>query len=310
MLAVVHGRSASLGHYVGFEGSHSGVVRLQLAASDGVVDAPVYHVSQHRDSAELNLELRICFRVRIRGVRMAHVARDCYFTSQKVGTVEYTRAIENELLRFTAPNDEVLFGVSAICVPFGLIAELADRHPGLGILHVDAHADLRKAYEGFSWSHAGIMGNVLDRLSDVSKIVQLGIRDFGESELARIEEPGSRLRTWFDADVKRDLAAGGSWDRIARDAIQQLPETVHVSLDIDGLDPGLCPHTGTPVPGGLAWAELCHLLVLLAESGKTVVGFDLVEVAPGPRGSEWDANVGARALYKLIGCALRTRASR
>jgi len=195
-------------------------------------------------------------------------------------------------------------------VPFGLIAELADRHPGLGILHVDAHADLRQAYEGFTWSHASIMANVLERLRGVSKIVQLGIRDFGECELARIEEPGSRLRTWFDADVKRELATGGSWDRVARAAIKQLPKKVHVSVDIDGLDPGLCPHTGTPVPGGLAWAELCHLLVLLAESGKTVVGFDLVEVSPGPRGNEWDANVGARTLYKLIGCALRSRTPR
>ena len=194
--------------------------------------------------------------------------------------------------------------------PFGLMAELAERHPGLGILHVDAHADLRHAYEGFTWSHASIMRNVLDRLRGVAKIVQLGVRDFGESELACIEESGSRLRSFFDADVKRDLLSGATWDGIAKAAIKQLPKKVHVSIDIDGLDPSLCPHTGTPVPGGLSWAELCHLLVLLAESGKTVIGFDLVEVAPGPRGNDWDANVGARTLYKLIGCALRTRTAR
>jgi hypothetical protein len=87
-----------------------------------VVDAPVYHVSEQGDSAELNLEFGICFRVRIRGVRMAHIARDCYFASQQVGAVENPRAIEDELLGLMAPNDEILLGVSAVCVAFGLAA--------------------------------------------------------------------------------------------------------------------------------------------------------------------------------------------
>ena len=189
--------------------------------------------------------------------------------------------------------------------PYGLIAELSERHPGLGILHVDAHADLRLAYEGFTWSHASIMRNVVDRLPGVKRLVQVGIRDFGESELACIEQSKGRIRTWFDADVKRDLLSGGSWNLVAREIVGQLPKKVHVSIDIDGLDPALCPGTGTPVPGGLSWEQVCHLLVVLAESGKRVVGFDLVEVAPRGRGDEWDANVGARLLYKLIGCARR-----
>lgn len=190
--------------------------------------------------------------------------------------------------------------------PFGLIAELAERHPGLGILHVDAHADLRLAYEGLAWSHASIMRNVVDRLPGVKRLVQLGIRDFGEAELACIEESKGRIRTFFDADVKRELLSGGSWDQVAWEAVEQLPAKVHVSVDVDGLEPWLCPGTGTPVPGGLSWEQFCHLLVVLAESGKRVVGFDLVEVAPRGRGDEWDANVGARLLYKLIGCAVRS----
>ena len=86
-----------------------------------------------------------------------------------------------------------------------------------------------------------------------------------------------------------------------------LPQQVYVSVDIDGLDPALCPHTGTPVPGGLTFPELCTLLRLLVRSGRRVVGFDLTEVAPGPEGDEWDANVGARVLYKLAGWALKSR---
>ena len=63
------------------------------------------------------------------------------------------------------------------------------------------------------------------------------------------------------------------------------------------------------MPGGLSFAECCHLLRVLSASGRRVIGFDLCEVAPGPRGDEWDANVGARVLYKLMGCALATHAA-
>ena len=104
----------------------------------------------------------------------------------------------------------------------------------------------------------------------------------------------------------RHVLGGGHWDDCCRRIVGELPRTVHVSFDIDGLSPELCPNTGTPVPGGLSFAEARHLLRVLAESGRRVVGFDLVEVAPGPRGDDWDANVGARLLYKLIGCALRS----
>jgi agmatinase len=82
---------------------------------------------------------------------------------------------------------------------------------------------------------------------------------------------------------------------------------VYLSFDIDGLEPALCPHTGTPVPGGLNFAQAGFLLRALARSGRRLAGFDLVEVAPGPAGDEWDGNVGARLLYKLIGHALATR---
>jgi agmatinase len=80
---------------------------------------------------------------------------------------------------------------------------------------------------------------------------------------------------------------------------------VYVSFDIDALDPALCPNTGTPVVGGLSFAEAVALLRTLVESGRRIVGFDLNEVAPDPEGhSQWDGNVGARVLYKEIGFAL------
>ncbi len=190
-------------------------------------------------------------------------------------------------------------------VPFGAIAAVADRYPQLGILHVDAHADLRVAYEGFRWSHASIMDNVLRDVAGVRRLVQVGIRDFCEQELDSIAGSGGRVVTHFDREWQRRRLRGAAFDASCREAIDALPEHVYVSFDIDGLDPALCPHTGTPVPGGLSFAEAVHLIAAVVESGRRIVAFDLVEVAPGD--DEWDANVGARLLYQLCGAALHSR---
>lgn len=192
-------------------------------------------------------------------------------------------------------------------VPYGAIAACAERHPGLGILHLDAHADLRVAYEGFRWSHASIMDNVLRDVPGVQRLVQVGIRDFCEQEFDSIRASEGRVVTHFDLEWQRRRHCGTTFDALCHEAIAALPQSVYVSFDIDGLDPALCPNTGTPVPGGLQFAEAVHLLVLLARSGRRIVGFDLVEVAPGA--SEWDANVAARLLYKLCGAAVYARSA-
>lgn len=186
-------------------------------------------------------------------------------------------------------------------VPLGAIEALAARGP-LGILQVDAHMDLREAFEGFKYSHASIMHNVLKMLPSVTKLVQVGLRDFGERELA-LARAHNRVGAHFDEEWAEAMAGGATFASLCDDAIKPLPERVYVSFDIDGLDPSLCPHTGTPVPGGLSFHQATMLLDRLKCSGRTIVGFDLVEVAPGPTdlGPEWDANVGARLLYRLCG---------
>ncbi|MFN8547357.1 MAG: agmatinase family protein [Candidatus Eisenbacteria bacterium] len=192
--------------------------------------------------------------------------------------------------------------------PFGAIRATARRFPGLGILHLDAHCDLRVAYEGFRWSHASIFDNVLREIPEVTKLVQIGVRDFGQRELDAIEAARGRIHCFFDSDLRRRLHDGEAWSAVLQPVIGHLPRLVYLSFDIDGLDPVLCPHTGTPVPGGLSFAEVSTLLRLLVESGRRIVGFDLCEVAPDPSGaSEWDGNVAARLLYKMIGYALRSR---
>lgn len=189
--------------------------------------------------------------------------------------------------------------------PLGLIRAVAERHPGFGILHVDAHADLREAYEGFRFSHASIMNNVVRDVPGLQRLVQVGVRDYCDEEDQLIRDNPALLRTFFDADLKREQQDGEPWSRLCGRVVAELPREVYVSFDVDGLDPSLCPHTGTPVAGGLSFAEATALLRRLVESGRRIVGFDLNEVAPDPEGrSEWDANVAARLLYKLIGFAL------
>jgi agmatinase len=189
-------------------------------------------------------------------------------------------------------------------VPFGAIRACAERFGEIGVLHVDAHMDLRREFEGFRWSHASIMHNVLTRVPGVVKVVQVGVRDFGEGEMQFADEAGARIRVVYDDVIAEQQMRGTAWPDLCASIVQDLPDLVYVSFDIDGLDPSLCPHTGTPVPGGLSFNQAVLLLDVLRGSGKRVVGFDLVEVAPGPRSEpEWDANVGARVLYRLCGLA-------
>jgi agmatinase len=192
-------------------------------------------------------------------------------------------------------------------VPLGAIEAHVEHHGELGILHLDAHADLRVAYEGFTYSHASIMERVLAELPGVTRLVQVGIRDLGAAELAAIQGSGGRVRTLFDPAIARARLSGRLLEAF-RDAVSLLPDKVYLSFDVDGLDPRLCPSTGTPVPGGIDLAEASLLLEAVVDAGKTIVGFDLCEVAPGPEGDEWDGNVGARLLYKMIGWTLQSRA--
>jgi agmatinase len=192
--------------------------------------------------------------------------------------------------------------------PQGLIKALSETvKGGFGVLHFDAHHDLRNAYEGFKYSHASIFYNVMTTYPNVSKLTQVGIRDYSREERSFMESLGSRGSCFYGRDIFRMKAEGETFKSIATEIICTLPDQVYVSFDIDGLDPSYCPSTGTPVPGGLSFDEAAYILEELVRTGRRVVGFDLTEVAPDPQGGEWDANVGARLLYKLCGCLLRSQ---
>lgn len=181
--------------------------------------------------------------------------------------------------------------------PLGFLRALSEQYDRFGILQIDAHADLRKAYEGFMYSHASIMYNAL-KLPAVGRLIQVGVRDYCDEELNVVQRSMGRTMIFFDEDIKANLYDGKSWSSMVEKIIKELPQNVYISFDIDGLNPKLCPHTGTPVPGGLEFEQAIYLIKALVKAGKNIIGLDLCEVASGDH-DDWDANVGARLLYQL-----------
>lgn len=191
--------------------------------------------------------------------------------------------------------------------PFGAIKAYAEKYKDFGILHFDAHSDTRIAYMGFENSHASIMHNVMEKIPGVTKLVQVGIRDFCEQEY-NYTKSNKKIEVYFDQEIAKRKMNGESFSKIAKEIVNHLPKNIYISFDIDGLDPKFCPNTGTPVPGGLEYQEVVYIINEIINAKKSLVGFDLVEVAPNPKNKndEWDANVGMRLLYKMTGACLHS----
>lgn len=181
--------------------------------------------------------------------------------------------------------------------PLGYFKAVAEKHGEFGILQIDAHCDLRKAYEKFKYSHASIMYNALTEIETIKKLVQIGIRDLGPEEMEYIQNSQGRITTFFDKDIRERQFEGETWKQITDEIVDHLPGKVQVSFDIDGLDPKLCPNSGTPVHGGFETEQVYYLLKSIIKSGRQLIGFDLTEVGVGD--TNWDANVGARILFKV-----------
>ena len=181
--------------------------------------------------------------------------------------------------------------------PFGFFKALGEKHGEFGILQIDAHLDLRESYERFIYSHASIIYNALHEIPNLVKVVQVGVRDYSQGEYDFASQTNGRIYTFFDKDIKQRQFDGESWKSIVDDIVNQLPQKVQISFDIDGLDPKLCPNSGTPVPGGFETEQVFYLFSKVVQSGRKLIGFDLNEVGIGE--TDWDANVGARVLFKL-----------
>ncbi|MGZ6392543.1 MAG: agmatinase, partial [Ktedonobacterales bacterium] len=177
----------------------------------------------------------------------------------------------------------------------GVVRAFAKRYPGLSVLQIDAHADLREEYEGSPLSSATIMRRVLDVCP---RTAQVGIRSLSEPEAQLVEE--RKLPMWLASDIHAQTLRGqrGWIDEV----VAALSDEVYVTIDIDAFDPSLVPGTGTPEPGGLGWYDVVDLLTAVT-ARKRVVGGDVVELSPLVEGHVSPV-VAAKLVYKLIGLAL------
>ncbi|HOJ04937.1 MAG TPA: agmatinase [Bacteroidota bacterium] len=174
------------------------------------------------------------------------------------------------------------------------IAAHLERYPGMSVLQIDAHSDLRESYEGTPYSHASIMARVLEFM-DPARIVQVGIRAQCREEFETIRERG--INTFFAWQIRQGVF-GQSWKERVLDA---LGDEVYITFDVDGLDPSVLGATGTPEPGGLLWDETMQLLAMIGKR-KRIVGFDVVELAPDEV-NPYSAFVAAKLTYKLLNAA-------
>lgn len=180
----------------------------------------------------------------------------------------------------------------------GAVAACRERWPDLGVLQLDAHADLRDEYHGTPHSHACAMRRVVDLGCPVSAV---GIRSLSAEEAA-FRRGVAGVTTISAADVARVRYNGGALDALWDAMVAGLPETIYITVDLDVFDPAIMAATGTPEPGGLDWWEVTGLL-RRASAGRRVVGADVVELAPG-EGPEACSFMAAKLTYALLGYAV------
>lgn len=212
--------------------------------------------------------------------------------NQSLKLYQYVKKTSSEVLQ--SGKLPVLLGGDH-STPLGFISALRKKHQDFGILHIDAHADLREKYEGFIHSHASVMFNAM-QYPEITRLVQVGLRDICEEEKLRIDESRERIIPFFDRDIHSRLFEGETWQSICDNIVKLLPPKVYISFDIDGLTPSLAISTGTPVPGGLTYQQAIYLIEKIVRSGRKIIGFDLVETGPNPA----DGVVSCRLLYKTI----------
>jgi agmatinase len=171
-----------------------------------------------------------------------------------------------------------------------LVAAAAGRHPGLHVLQIDAHADLRESYMGTPHNHACAVRRSLEH----APVTQVGIRSLSAEEAAAI--PSLKTTIFYDHDMRRRA----DWvDRV----VASLGDPVYLTIDVDAFDPAIMPSTGTPEPGGLSWYEMTGLLKAVF-AARRVVACDVVELCPIP-GLIAPNFLCAKLVYKVLGYRFR-----
>jgi agmatinase len=199
----------------------------------------------------------------------------------------------------------ILGGEHGILLP---IIETLDKHPDIDnlsevtLVQIDAHADLRNQLNEERFSHGTVIRRSLD--AGIGKVIQIGIRAYSEEE-AEIIEHDKRIETWFARDILGVMESRIGWPKLIR-RISEIEGPVWLTFDIDGLDGGIVPSTGTPVPGGLSyWAAVELIEALFSTDKVNVIGADVNEISPGREDKLTEFNAALIAT-KIIACHIST----
>ncbi len=255
----------------------------------------IYFMPIPKSVLGLSQELRTVSSTYIQALELGNIPDEAALTHINQACAAFHERVEKETTELLIDGKKVVLVGGDHSCPLGYIKALSNQFDSFGILQIDAHCDLRTAYEGFTYSHASIFHNVIQTIPEVSQLTQIGIRDYCEEE-AEMASKQSKITLFSNTAIRKNIFEGDTWQKQVKKILDTLPDHIYISFDIDGLDPSLCPHTGTPVPGGFGFDEISYLLQQIRQSGKQLIGADLCEVG----NAEWDGNVGARILYQLI----------
>lgn len=215
-----------------------------------------------------------------------------------VGFGEMQASVYGQVLRVAKAGKRVAVVGGDQSVAFGAVKALSECYEGVGVLSVDAHADLHKEQSPYLYSHTTIMRNIAEELPLVSKIVEVGVRDITHDE-AEFVASNDKVEIFFSEALAARRFEGESWRDICDEICAALPAKVYISFDIDALKIEFCHNTNAPVPGGMTFDEVVYLINRVVATGHEIVGFDITEVVPN-LDNPMDARVAARLLGKMI----------
>lgn len=226
-----------------------------------------------------------------------HTAKPIEFEGKK--DAQAMQIIKDQTSNFLDDDKFVIALGGEHTISQATIAAHFEKYPEMSVLQFDAHSDLRDEYEGSRFSHACVMARVATFL-DYSKITQVGIRaqSAEEAELIR----NKPIYTFYANEIKKGYH-GDNWQE---KVIKNLSQDVYITFDVDYFDPSLMPTTGTPVPDGFFYHETLEIFRRLIHSGRRIIGFDLVELAPIDLLHHTNFTC-AQLVYKLINYAFYQR---
>lgn len=286
----------------------STAVSLYDVVSDTTIDGKVATAEVDYDLQESSLQLGGDAAKVVAHIEDGGVLSGDYFARKVVrinlGFRDMQRSVGKRVFRFAEKGKIVGVVGGDHSVAFGAVRAIASLHPNMGVLFIDAHSDLRPSGRIFDYSHLSVARNIVDEIAQVSKLVQVGVRDMSREEY-EFAQKHPRITMFSHEKLAAERFSGRSWGEVCDDVVKSLPDKVYISFDIDALSPECCPHTKRPVAGGMTFDEAVCLINHVVESGRTIVGFDLTEIVPVME-SGVDAAVGARMLVKLCAAALKS----